>query len=64
LTAGETADLEKKEPNINQEIRRDRAQNGGNLTNNEKSRINPQQNRVSGQQQNKISGQIHNDKTH
>jgi len=47
LTAGETANLEKKEANLNQEIRHDRLQNGGNLTNNEKRQINRQQNRLS-----------------
>jgi hypothetical protein len=55
LTARETANLEKKESNINKEIRVDRKQNGGNLTNNEKRQIN--------RQQNNVSGQIHADKT-
>ena len=47
LTAGETANLEHKESNLNKEIRADRAANGGNLTNNEKRQINRQQNRLS-----------------
>src|SRR5437660_9869352 len=47
LTAGETANLEHKEANLNQEIRADRLANGGNLTNNEKRQINRQQNRLS-----------------
>jgi len=55
LTARETANLEKKESNINKEVRADRKQNGGNLTNNEKRQIN--------RQQNVVSGQIHGDKT-
>ncbi len=47
LTAGETANLEKKEAKLNKEIRKDRAANGGNLTNKEKAQINRQQNRLS-----------------
>jgi hypothetical protein len=47
LTAGETANLEHKEANLNKEIRADRKANGGNLTNNEKRQINRQQNRLS-----------------
>jgi|SRR5579871_22065 len=54
LTAGETANLEHKEANLNKEIAIDRKANGGNLTNNEKARINRQQNR--------LSNQIYNDK--
>lgn len=54
LTAGETANLEKKEANLNKEIRTDRKANGGNLTNNEKKQIN--------QQQNKLSKQIYKEK--
>jgi len=54
LTAGETANLEHKEANVNKEIATDRAANGGNLTNNEKAQINRQQNRM--------SNQIYNDK--
>ena len=49
LTAGETANLEHKEARVNREIRHDRKQNGGNLTNNEKRQINRQQNRLSRQ---------------
>src|ERR1051326_1587731 len=48
LTAGETANLEHKESNLNKEIRADSKANGGNLTNNEKRQINRQQNRLSG----------------
>src|SRR6202051_5213024 len=47
LTAGETANLEHKEANLNKEIRADRKANGGNLTNNEKRQINRQENRLS-----------------
>src|SRR5215470_9581867 len=47
LTAGETANLERKEARLNREIRRDRRANGGNLTNKEKDQINRQQNRLS-----------------
>src|SRR6266849_1333722 len=46
LTAGETANLEKKESNIDKEIRNDRAQNGGHLTAQQKRQVNRQQNRV------------------
>jgi len=53
LTAGETANLEHKEANLNREIRKDRKQNGGNLTNNQKRQINRQQNRLSRQIYNK-----------
>src|SRR5580698_5942986 len=42
LTAGETANLEHKEAGLNKEIRTDRKDNGGNLTNNEKQQINHQ----------------------
>jgi len=54
LTAGETSKLEKKESNLNKEVRSDRKANGGNLTNNEKKQIN--------KQQNKLSKQIYDDK--
>jgi hypothetical protein len=37
LTPHETANLENKEAGLNHEIRHDRRQNGGNLTNNEKA---------------------------
>lgn len=47
LTPRETSNLEHKEAGVNHEIRRDRRQNGGNLTNKEKARINRQQNRLS-----------------
>jgi hypothetical protein len=47
LTAGETANLEHKESNLNKEIRAERKANGGNLTNNEKAQVNRQQNRLS-----------------
>jgi hypothetical protein len=47
LTAGETANLEKKEIAINRETRADRAANGGKLTSAEKRQVNRQQNRVS-----------------
>ena len=47
LTAGETANLERKEARLNREIRRDRRANGGNLTNKEKAQINRQQNKLS-----------------
>jgi hypothetical protein len=49
LTAGETANLEKKEAAINAETRADRAANGGKLTAAEKQQVNRQQNRVSNQ---------------
>ena len=49
LTAGETAKLETKEAGLNKEIRHDRRQNGGNLTNKEKRQVNRQQNRLSKQ---------------
>jgi broad specificity phosphatase PhoE len=47
LTPHETANLEHKEAGMNKEIRHDRRQNGGNLTNKEKAKINRQQNKVS-----------------
>ncbi len=49
LTAGETANLEHKEAKLNHEIRHDRKQNGGNLTNKEKRQVNRQQNKLSRQ---------------
>ena len=49
LTAGETANLEKKEAAINKETRTDRAANGGKLTGAEKVQINQQQNQMSKQ---------------
>jgi hypothetical protein len=54
LTAGETANLEKKEAAINAETRADRAANGGKLTPQEKKQVN--------QQQNQVSRQIYKDK--
>jgi hypothetical protein len=47
LTPHETSNLENKEAALNRETRRDRRQNGGNLTNKEKAQINRQQNRLS-----------------
>lgn len=49
LTAGETANLEKKEAAINKETAADRKANGGKLTTTEKRQINRQQNRMSKQ---------------
>ena len=54
LTAGETANLEKKEAAINKETAADRAANDGKLTAAEKKQVN--------QQQNKVSKQIYADK--
>ncbi len=47
LTPPETANLEHKEAGLNKEIRHDRRQNGGNLTNKEKAQVNRQQNHLS-----------------
>jgi len=47
LTSGETANLERKETNLNREIRSDRKANGGTLTGQEKRQVNRQQNRLS-----------------
>lgn len=47
LTAGETANVEKKESSINQEVRTDRSLNGGKLTQGEKQTVNQQQNQAS-----------------
>jgi hypothetical protein len=49
LNAGEAAHLEGNEARINNEVRNDRAANGGKLTNSEKAQINRQQNRQSRQ---------------
>jgi hypothetical protein len=49
LTAGETANLEKKETAINQEVRVDRSLNGGHLTQGERQVVNSQQNQTSNQ---------------
>jgi hypothetical protein len=54
LTAGETANLEKKEAAVNQEVRADRSLNGGHLTGQEKQIVNGQQNN--------LSKQVYNDK--
>ena len=54
LTAGETANLEKKEAGVNQEVSADRKANGGKLTQAEKAQVN--------KQQNKLSNQIYKDK--
>jgi len=47
LTAGETANLEKREAHINKEIHNDRVANGGKLTPAERRQVNRQQNRTS-----------------
>ena len=49
LSPKETANLEHKEARLNHEIRHDRKENGGNLTNKEKAQVNRQQNRLSRQ---------------
>ncbi len=49
LKPGETANLEKKEVAINQEVRTDRKLNGGKLTKQEKRVVNKQQNQMSRQ---------------
>jgi hypothetical protein len=54
LTAGETANLEKKESNLNQEERDMRSLDNGHLTAADKATLN--------QQQNKLSNQIYDDK--
>jgi hypothetical protein len=54
LTAGGTANLEKKEAAVNQEVRTDRTLNGGHLT--------PQEKRIVNRQQNNLSNQIYQDK--
>jgi hypothetical protein len=54
LTAGETSNLENKEAALNQEVRTDRALNGGRLT--------PQEKGIVNQQQNNLSRQIYRDK--
>lgn len=46
LTPSESANLEKREANINQEVKSDRAANGGHLTQAEKDKIQHQQNKV------------------
>lgn len=54
LTAGETANVERKESAINKEVRTDRRQDGGKLT--------PQERKAVNGQQNNLSKQIYNDK--
>ena len=54
LTAGEAKNLERGERGINNEIKNDRAANGGKLTNQQRAQIN--------RQQNKMSQQIYKDK--
>lgn len=49
LNAGQTANLEKRESNLNKTIASDRAANGGGLTNNQKTNINGRQNNISNQ---------------
>ena len=49
LTAGEAAHLENNEAKINQEVKADRAANGGKLTAAERKQVNQQQNRESRQ---------------
>ena len=49
LTAGEAAHLENNEAKINNEVRNDRAANGGKLTSQERAKVNRQQNRQSRQ---------------
>jgi hypothetical protein len=53
LTARETANLEKKEVAIHQEVKTDRTLNGGKLTAAERRQVNRQQNQVSKQIYNK-----------
>jgi hypothetical protein len=54
LSANQAAHLENNESKINQEVAKDRAANGGKLTQQEKQQVNRQQNRM--------SRQIHNDR--
>jgi hypothetical protein len=49
LSAGQTARLEKHEAAVNQEVRADRALNGGKLTKQERRIVNRQQNQMSKQ---------------
>jgi len=49
LTAGEASHLENREARINKEVHNDRAANGGKLTQQEKAKVNRQQNRTSRQ---------------
>jgi hypothetical protein len=56
LTAGETANLERKEAAINREVHTDRTLNGGKLTPAERRQVNRQQNQMS----NQIAADWHN----
>jgi hypothetical protein len=47
LTAGETAKLENQQKGINQQVKADRAANGGKLTQGEKQQVNREQNAAS-----------------
>ncbi len=49
LTAGETAHLERNEQKIHNEVKNDRAANGGKLTPQERAKVNRQLNRQSNQ---------------
>ncbi|HEV3218823.1 MAG TPA: hypothetical protein VGZ48_03585 [Candidatus Acidoferrales bacterium] len=49
LTAGETANLETKEAALNKEVRTDRKDDGGTLTQQQRNQINRQQNHLSNQ---------------
>jgi hypothetical protein len=49
LTAGETANLETKEAALNKEVRTDRKNDGGTLTQQQRNQINRQQNHLSNQ---------------
>ena len=49
LNAKQTANLEKRESAVNQEVRTDRKLNGGKLTGGEKQQVNKQQNQMSKQ---------------
>jgi hypothetical protein len=49
LSAGQAAHLESKEARLNREIRNDREDHNGHLTNRERSQVNRQQNRLSRQ---------------
>jgi hypothetical protein len=59
LTAGETAKLENQQKGINQQVKADRAANGGKLTPGEKAQVNKEQNAAS----KNIYNKKHNAKT-
>jgi hypothetical protein len=59
LTAGETAKLENQQKGINQQVKADRAANGGKLTTGEKQQVNKEQNAAS----KNIYNKKHNAKT-